>query len=331
MADDRASLSKRLTAEVLKESDSNLIDKLHLRQGNHLKRAAVLLFHPDPERFITGAFVKIAYFRTNSDLLFHDEIRGSLFAQIDRTMDLLLTKYLKAIVSYDGLQRLERYPIPEDALREALLNAIAHKDYASGIPIQISVYEDRLLFWNNGELAPNWTVETLTGKHASQPPNPDIANTLFRAGMIEAWGRGIEHIFTSCKAAGGSPPTLRYEGNGLWLEFPIHTTAAPLGPKPEPGSLEEQVLALLDSGPKAKAELAAALGQQKVSGQLNKVVRKLLEAHRIERTLPDKPQSRLQKYRNVAPPSALQPESQPESLEEQVGALLDPGSKAKLK
>ncbi len=217
----RAGRSERLSAETLQEVDADLIDKLHLMDGSYLKRAAVLLFHPDPERFVTGAYVKIGYFRSNADLLFQDEIHGSLFSQVDESMDRLLNKYLKALISYEGIQRVETYPVPEEALREAVLNAVMHKDYASAVPIQISVYEDKILFWNNGELSPGWTVETLLRKHASQPFNPDVANAFFRAGMIEAWGRGIEHMIDACRAAGVPEPLLRYDAGGLWVEFPI--------------------------------------------------------------------------------------------------------------
>ena len=107
---------------------------MHLLDGSYLKRAAVLLFHPDPERFVTGAFVKIGFFRTNADLLYHDEIHGDLFTQVEKTLDLLLTKYLKAGISYRGIQRVENLPVPEAALREAVLNAVVHKDYAGAPP-----------------------------------------------------------------------------------------------------------------------------------------------------------------------------------------------------
>ncbi|MEK7814131.1 MAG: RNA-binding domain-containing protein, partial [Candidatus Desantisbacteria bacterium] len=183
----RALNSKRLSLDILNESDTILMDKLHLLEGKYLKRAAVLLFHPDPEKYVGGAFIKIGYFRNNADLLYHDEIHGNLFSQVDKAMDILQTKYMKAYISYEGLQRIETYQIPETALREALLNAVVHKDYASSIPVQISVYEDKMMLWNPGVLPSGWTVETLTDKHASQPYNPDIANAFFRSGMIEAW------------------------------------------------------------------------------------------------------------------------------------------------
>jgi len=197
----RASRSKRMSPDVLKENNVALIDKLHLLESGYLKRAAILLFHPDPERFVTGAFLKIGYFESNSNLRYHDEVHGDLFTQVDRGMDLLLTKYLKALISYEGIQRIETYLVPEEALREALLNAIAHKDYGSGTPIQVSVYDNKVMLWNPGQLPPNWTVEQLTKKHSSRPFNPDIANAFFRSGMIEAWGRGIERILQSCTAS----------------------------------------------------------------------------------------------------------------------------------
>lgn len=122
----RAHRSKRLTPEILREPDAALLEKQHLMEGHYLKRAAILLFHPDPERFVTGAFIKIGFFRTDADLVFHDEIHGDLFSQVDKTLDALRAKYLKALISYDGVQRVENYPVPEEALREAILNAVAH-------------------------------------------------------------------------------------------------------------------------------------------------------------------------------------------------------------
>jgi len=219
----RALKSKRLSVDLLDESDDRLIEKLHLFDSQYLKRAAVLLFHPEPEKYITGAFIKIGYFQNNADILFHDEIHGNLFEQIDKTMDLLLTKYTKSLISYEGLQRIETYPVPESALREILLNAVVHKDYSCSVPVQISVYHNKILFWNPGELPEGWTVETLIQKHASQPYNPDIANVFFRSGMIEAWGRGVEKVFDSCLRFGLKKPNLRYEKTGLWVEF-IFTT-----------------------------------------------------------------------------------------------------------
>src|SRR5690606_34171836 len=188
----RAARSKRLEEGALVDDDRELLEQLRLTDGHFLKRAAILLFHPDPERFVTGASSKIGYFASESDLRYQDEVAGDIFSQPGRVLELLLAKYLKAAISYEGVQRIESYPVPESALREALLNAVVHRDYAVAAPIQIRVYADRLVIWNPGELPEGWSMEKLLGRHPSRPYNPDIANTFFWSGDIEAWGRGIQ-------------------------------------------------------------------------------------------------------------------------------------------
>jgi ATP-dependent DNA helicase RecG len=326
-----AARSGRLTEDILDEDAARLVDRLHLTDGDELKRAAVLLFHPEPEHFFTGAFVKIGFFRTNADLVYHDEIYGSLFTQVGETMERLFAKYLKASLSYEGVQRIETWPVPEPALREAILNAIAHKDYASGAPIQISVYADKLLIWNPGQLPPDWTVARLTGKHASIPFNPDIANAFFRAGMVEAWGRGIERIFAECVSSESPEPKLNFDESGIWMEFPFLTLATdpvagqtdPVAGQTDPVAgqtdpVADPVAGLTDpvTDPVAGQTdpvdmLIVALGEQALapSGLLRKLNLKHRQTFRdnylhpalkqglIEMTLPDKPNSRLQQYR----------------------------------
>jgi len=114
----KARRSKRVDLTDLKGSATGLLEKLHLWDGKYLKRATVLAFHPDPERFFTGAFVKVGFFRTNDDLRYHDEIHGALITQVDNIVGTLQLKFLKAAISYEGIQRVETYPVPESALRE---------------------------------------------------------------------------------------------------------------------------------------------------------------------------------------------------------------------
>jgi len=178
-----------------------------------------LLFHPDPERFVTGAYVKIGYFESDSDLIFQDEIHGNLFEQVEKTIDLLFTKYIKALISYEGIFRVETYEYPKEAVREAIHNAIAHKDYTGGTPIQISVYKDKIMIWNYGQLPVNWTIDTLQKKHSSVPYNPDISNAFFRIGYIEAWGRGIRKMNEQCTEAGLPLPLYYHESSGFWVVF----------------------------------------------------------------------------------------------------------------
>ncbi len=216
---EQATQTKRLDKSILKKSRKTLIEKLRLNEKEYLKRAALLLFHPDPEEFFTGAYVKIGYFRTETDLRFQDEVHGYLFEQVEKTMDLLLSKYLEAQIRYQGISRIEEYPYPETALREAIINAIAHKDYSSGNPIQIKVYDDHITIWNAGQLQEPLTVKKLFVPHPSVPFNPDIATSFFRAGLIEAWGRGTIKIVDECKAFHLPKPVFTNEFSGFQVTF----------------------------------------------------------------------------------------------------------------
>jgi ATP-dependent DNA helicase RecG len=211
--------SNRIEEKSRDDTYIQVLENLKLIDKKRLSRAAILLFHPDPERYVRGAYVKIGFFRTDSDLLFQDEIHGNLFEQVEKTMELLLTKYIKALIGYEGLSRIERYEYPGDGLREALLNAVAHKDYMGPHPIQISVYADKIMFWNYGRLPENWTMEDLQAKHASQPRNPDIATALFRSGYVESWGRGMDKMRRMCEEAKIPIPVFTCKGNDFWAVF----------------------------------------------------------------------------------------------------------------
>ena len=226
----RAAESGRISKDALQDKTDTLLENLQLKEGRYFKRAASLLFSDDPERYVSGAYIKIGFFVTDDDLRYQDEIRGNLFSQAEKTLEILFSKYLKAYINYEGIQRLERFLFPYLAVREALLNAVVHKDYGSGIPIQISVYDDKIVLWNSGQLPEDWTLERLMGKHPSVPCNPLIAGAFFRAGYIESWGRGIEKINRECREHGIDPPLYDTGLSGLMLTFqanPVHLPVVP--------------------------------------------------------------------------------------------------------
>lgn len=216
---ERGIRSKRLPDTIPQDDLEQLLENLNLIEEGNLKRAAILLFHPNPEKFITGAYVKIGYFQREADLIFQDEVHGNLIEQVEKTIELLFTKYIKAIISYEGIHRIETYEYPKEAVREALLNAIAHKDYAGLTPIQIRVYRDKLMIWNEGTLPENWTLEKLLQSHSSRPYNPDIANAFFRCGYVESWGRGVRIMAELCEAQGLPQPFYNIDGSDFWIEF----------------------------------------------------------------------------------------------------------------
>lgn len=216
---DRGISSKRLDSKCKTESTTKLLENLKLTEDGKLKRAAILLFHPDPEKYVTGAYIKIGFFKSVADLIFQDEIHGNLFEQVEKALELILTKYTKAIVSYEGIHRVETYEYPEEAIREALLNAVSHKIYMSCTPIQIKVYPDKIRIWNDGKLPENWTIDNLSAEHSSKPYNPDIANAFFKSGYVESWGRGISKIEENCINAGLPKPLIENKGSDFTVIF----------------------------------------------------------------------------------------------------------------
>jgi len=215
----KARKAKRLDEDDINLNDAELLEKLRLVENDELRRGAILLFHKDPERYVSGAYVKIGYFNDDADILFQDEVHGNLFVQIDKLMELIFFKYMKAFIRYEGIQRIEEYCVPKPAMREALLNAIIHKNYGGCVPIQIRIYKDKVVIWNDASLPDGWTVEKFLQKHGSRPCNPEIANTFFRAGEIESWGRGIEKICAALSEQNLNPPEYEQLGDAICTTF----------------------------------------------------------------------------------------------------------------
>ncbi len=186
-----------------------------LLENGQLKRSAVLLFGKNPCRFYINAYVKIGRFgNTDDDLRFQEVVEGNAYQLADKTLDILDKKFLISPISYQGLQRIENWEYPYEAIREVILNAIVHRDYM-GAPIQISVYDDKLMVWNEGSLPDDLTIEDLKKKHSSRPHNPILAGTFFKGGLIEAWGRGTIKILNECKKAGLPEPIIESTSGGI--------------------------------------------------------------------------------------------------------------------
>jgi len=210
-----ASKSKRLLS-IENETDYDLIlDNLLLLEHKRIKRAGILLFGKQPNRFYINAFIKIGRFGlSDDDLLFQEVVESNIFELADKTLDLLDKKFLISPISYEGLNRIEKWEYPYKAVREAIINAIAHRDY-SGAPTQISIYDDKFVIWNEGKLPEGLSIEDLKKKHSSRPSNPLIASVFFKGGLIEAWGRGTINILNECLNAGLPEPKFESDFGGI--------------------------------------------------------------------------------------------------------------------
>ena len=211
----------RMSGLSVNDSTEIVLDNLDLLTASGaIKNAAILLFGIRPSRFFSGIDFRICRLGSSeSDIIVQDVISGNLIEMADKVVDVLKAKYLYSPIHYQGLQRIEPLEIPEDSLREAIFNAIIHKDYMRGVDIQMKVYADSLWLWNNGNLPEDYTVDTLLAPHSSRPRNPKLANAFFRAGFIESWGRGIEKIRNAGNTKGMSMPSIQAEMGGLSVRF----------------------------------------------------------------------------------------------------------------
>ena len=159
------------------------------------------------------------------------------------------------------------------------------------------MYENKLEIINGGVLPEGWTVETLLSSHRSMPYNPDIANAFFRAGEIEAWGRGIERIITACKNDGFSTPEFRYEASGIWtifkFEYPERATiqsdqkTTRKRPENNRDKQEDAILELIKGNPYiSRKEISGRVGLHESSVKRRLV--SLQEKGAIKRVGPDK-------------------------------------------
>ena len=214
--------SGRLTKEDLDINDWELLESLQLTEPGYLKRAALLVFHQDPKQWASGAYIKIGMFDSDTDLRYQHEVHGPLITMPDKAMEIVYSLYFKGIISYEGIQRLESYPVPKEAFREAITNAIVHRDYSTGVPIQIRVSSDKVVIYNDCVIPPGWTVEKAITRHLSLPHNPLIAGAFFRTGQIESWGRGIKRMNESCLSWGKPIPKIEVLYNrGFSITFEI--------------------------------------------------------------------------------------------------------------
>lgn len=216
----KAISKERIPASAMEEDTLLLMKRLNLlSKEGELTHAAVLLFGKRPHSISPTTSFKIGRFgKSPSDLLFQDIVETNLLTMVEKVMEKLKDRYLIRPISYKGLERMEPLEYPEPALREAVLNSIIHKDYSSTW-IFLRVYDDRLHLWNPGILPAELTIEELKGEHSSYPRNRNIADVFFKAGYVEAWGRGTNNIIEACKDAGLPEPVIEENQGGISIVF----------------------------------------------------------------------------------------------------------------
>ncbi|HQB28960.1 MAG TPA: ATP-binding protein, partial [Paludibacter sp.] len=191
-----------------------LFDKLRLTENGQIKRAGLVLFGKDPGKFYPSIYVRIGRFRDELDLIFQESEEGNIINLYQTVLDQINHKFIIKNISFEGMHRIETPEYPREAMREAILNALVHRNYM-GAHTQIRVYDDKISFWNDGGLESPLTVESLKRPHSSRPRNVLIADVCFKGGLIDAWGRGTIKIIETCKQAGLPEPEIIEQDGGL--------------------------------------------------------------------------------------------------------------------
>ncbi len=223
LAEDRLPLIKGLKDKKL------LLQKLHLyTKDGKLTRGALMLFGKDPQYFYPSAYARIGRFKSEVQILDTVEVRGNLFQQLDGIMN-AIKKHISVRfdtsvkdLKLEELARKDVWEYPLEALREAIINALIHRDYLGTAPIQIKIYDDKITILNLGKLMPPLTIESLKKPHSGNQRNPQIATVFYYAGFIEAWGSGTVKMINLCKDQGLPEPEFieNKEGiGGFTVEF----------------------------------------------------------------------------------------------------------------
>ncbi len=165
--------------------------------------------------------LRLARFLGNDKLEFIDNQRaeGNFFDLLDAGMAFLFKHLnLSGKITNRSLMREERLEVPVSALREALINALAHRQWEkANLTISIAVYDDRVEIANPGILPPKITAETIKDSHESYPYNRNMAHALYRSTFLESWGSGIRRIIEACREQGIEDPTWRWDGGFVYV------------------------------------------------------------------------------------------------------------------
>jgi ATP-dependent DNA helicase RecG len=222
-------------------------------------------------------------------------------------IEMFLKKHAYKSARFGAMQRDDVWSIPLAMLREAIVNALVHSDYAQrGTPIRVAFFDDRIDIESPGFLLPGMTVQDMQSG-VSRIRNPVIARVFRELHLTEQWGSGVRRIFSEASTQGLPEPCVEEIATGVRLRVFLATPHDPgVTATPTPSlahinaQVGEQVMALLRhcvAQPRSKQELLAELGLSNAYLNYKRHIVPLLEQGLLVMTLPDKPQSRLQRYR----------------------------------
>ena len=205
----------------IEDEPKDVLHKLEFVKNKRAAWAAILVFGKEPQRPLSQSAVHCGRFKIDKTQILDDlMIETDLISQVDEVIK-FITRHISVRYEFEGKpKRKEIWEYPLEALREAVINAVVHRDYSISSNVQVEIYDDRIEIWNPGGLLPGITVEDLYKKeHKSVTRNKLIAQIFYDIGYIEKYGSGTIKIINLCKQNGLPSPEFKEVFGGFSVIF----------------------------------------------------------------------------------------------------------------
>jgi len=205
----------------IKGGHAEVLKKLELVKDEKATWAAILTFGKEPQKPLLQSAAHCGRFRMDKTQIIDDlMVETDLIEQVDEVMK-FITRHISVRYEFEGKpRRKEVWEYPLGALREAVINAIVHRDYTAPSNVQVEIYDDRIEIWNPGRLLPGITIKELYKKeHKSVIRNKLIAQIFYDIGYIEKYGSGTIKIIDLCKQHGIPSPEFKEVSGGFSVIF----------------------------------------------------------------------------------------------------------------
>lgn len=289
-----------------------VLTHLNLLKDGKPNNAAILLFGRKPSRLFPSSEVRCEYHLgtvRKKPIASYKVFTGTVFEMVDQAEDFILSK-----LNYQVETRSEetsipgKYEIPREVISEAIVNAVAHRDYTNNGSVQVMLFKDRLEIRNPGSLPLGWTVEKLKQLHTSVPRNLLLAEPMYQAGYIERLGTGTSDMVTNANEAGLVDPiflqedtfnvTIYRQGYGAKNQVPTKYRPSTAGAPQEyrRSTVEVQNLIKALVGEMSRKEIQIALQLKHEGNFRENYLEPALQDELIQMKYPDSPNHPKQRY-----------------------------------
>ena len=219
----------------------------------------------------------------------HQIYTGDVFKMVDDATFFVMSHISNQIGPHDAAGNAaatSRFELPEPAVREAIVNAVCHRDYASAASVQVMLFKDRLEIWSPGPLPKGMTLAKMYKRHKSYPANPLLAYAMFLRKYVEQTGTGTGDIIARCREWGLPDPKWQVEdGEDFVMVMPRPQSSVKSSVRTVDWSVDktcDQVLSILKTNPRATLDQVANVVGLSVRG-IEQAIKRLKKAKRIRK------------------------------------------------